>query len=107
VRRSAGLLADPKVTVVVVEHRDRLGRMNTELVESALSAHGRRLVVLDDGEVADDLVRDMVEVLTSFCARLYGRRSARDRALKRSAAPNETSARRRLSVLESRMRSHE
>jgi predicted site-specific integrase-resolvase len=30
VRWSAGLLADPKVTVVVVEHRDRLGRMNTE-----------------------------------------------------------------------------
>ena len=76
------LLADPKVTTVVVEHRDRLGRMNTELVESALSAHGRRLVVLDDGEVDDDLVRDMVEVLTWFCARLYGRRSARNRALK-------------------------
>ncbi|PBA68752.1 IS607 family transposase [Mycobacterium avium] len=76
------LLADPKVTVVVVEHRDRLGRMNTELVEAVLSAHGRRLVVLDDGEVDDDLVRDMVEVLTSFCARLYGRRSARNRALK-------------------------
>jgi len=61
------LLADPKVTAVVVEHRDRLGRMNTELVEAALSAHGRRLVVLDSGEVSDDLVRDMVEVLTSFC----------------------------------------
>lgn len=76
------LLADPKVTAVVVEHRDRLARMNTELVESALAAHGRRLVVLDDGEVAGDLVRDMVEVLTSFCARLYGRRSARNRAEK-------------------------
>lgn len=76
------LLADPTVTVVVVEHRDRLGRMNTEMVEAALSAHGRRLVVTDDGEVTDDLVRDMVEVLTSFCARLYGRRSARNRALK-------------------------
>jgi putative resolvase len=76
------LLADPNVTVVVVEHRDRLGRMNTELVKAALSAHGRRLVVLDDGEVDDDLVRDMVEVLTSFCARLCGRRSARNRALK-------------------------
>lgn len=76
------LLADPKVTVVVVEHRDRLGRMNTELVEAALSANGRRLVVLDSGEVTDDLERDMVEVLTSFCARLYGRRSARNRALK-------------------------
>ena len=30
-----GLLADPAVTVVVAEHRDRLGRMNTELVEAA------------------------------------------------------------------------
>jgi putative resolvase len=76
------LLADPDVTCVVVEHKDRLGRMNVELVEAALSAHGRRLVVLDDGEVADDLVRDMVEVLTSLCARLYGRRSAKDRARK-------------------------
>lgn len=76
------LLADPCVTAVVVEHRDRLGRMNTELVEAALEAHGRRLVVIDDGEVEDDLVRDMVDVLTSFCARLYGRRSARNRALK-------------------------
>jgi putative resolvase len=76
------LLADPKVTAVVVEHKDRLGRMNVELVEAALSASGRRLVVLDDGEVEDDLVRDMVEVLTSFCARLYGRRSAKNRARK-------------------------
>ncbi|GAA3377186.1 IS607-like element IS1535 family transposase [Streptomyces sannanensis] len=76
------LLADPNVTTVVVEHKDRLGRMNVELVEAALSATGRRLLVLDDGEVEDDLVRDMVEVLTSFCARLYGRRSAKNRARK-------------------------
>lgn len=76
------LLADPNVTCVVVEHKDRLGRMNVELVEAALSATGRRLLVLEDGEIADDLVRDMVEVLTSFCARHYGRRSAKNRALK-------------------------
>ena len=76
------LLADPAVQTVVVTHRDRLARMNAELVEAALWAHGRRLVVLDDGEVTDDLIRDMVEVLASCCARLYGRRSARNRALK-------------------------
>lgn len=76
------LLADPLVTTVVVEHRDRLGRMNTEMVEAALSAHGRRLVVIDEAEMDDDLVRDMTEVLTRFCARLYGRRSARNRAEK-------------------------
>jgi putative resolvase len=80
--RARRLLADPKVTAVAVEHRDRLGRMNTELAEAAVSAHGRRLVVAGDGEVTDDLVRDMIEVLTSFCARLYGGRPARNRALK-------------------------
>lgn len=30
----------------------------------------------------DDLVQDMIEVLTSFCARLYGRRSAKNKAKK-------------------------
>jgi putative resolvase len=86
------LLSDPKVTVVVVEHRDRLGRMNTQLVEAALSASGRRLVVLDDGEVEDDLVRDMTEVVTSLGARMYGRRSAKNRAkraMECAAAPVE------------------
>jgi putative resolvase len=66
----------------VVEHRDRLGRMNTELIEAAHSVHGRRLVVFDPGEVDDDLVRERTEVLTSFCARPYARRSARNRAEK-------------------------
>jgi len=75
------LLENPLVTTVVVEHRDRLGRMNTELIEAALAASGRRLVVVDPAELDDDdLVRDMTEVLTSFCARLYGRRSAVNRA---------------------------
>ncbi|MCY9784820.1 IS607 family transposase [Nocardiopsis sp. EMB25] len=76
------LLADPAVTTVVVEHKDRLGRMNVELIEAALSATGRRLVVLDQGEGEDDLTQDIADVLTSFCARLYGRRSAKNRARK-------------------------
>lgn len=88
------LLSDPGVRTVVVEHRDRLGRMNTELVEAALPAYGRRLVVLEPDEVDDDLVREITEVLTSFCARLYGRRSARNRAEKalRHAARDTGSA---------------
>jgi hypothetical protein len=40
----------------------------------ALVAHGCRVLVADTGETTDDLVRAVIEVLTSFCARLYGRR---------------------------------
>ena len=76
------VLVGPAATVVAVEHRGRLGRMNTERVEAAPAAHHRRLVVLGNSEVTGGLVRGMIEVLVSLCARLYGRRSARDRALK-------------------------
>jgi putative resolvase len=76
------LLADPTVAMIVVEHRDRLARFGVEYLEAALGAQARRLVVLDPGEASDDLVSDMIEVLTSFCARLYGRRGARNRALR-------------------------
>ena len=81
-RKLARLLSDPSATTIVVEHRDRLARFGVEHLEAALSAQGRRVVVADPGEMDDDLVRDMTEVLTSFCARLYGRRGARNRALK-------------------------
>ena len=74
------LLGDPTVGIVVVGHLDRLGRMNTELIEAALETSNRRVVVIDDTEIDDDLVRDMTEVMTSFCARLYGRRGAQNRA---------------------------
>ncbi|MDT3724333.1 IS607 family transposase [Streptomyces sp. DSM 41972] len=74
------VLSDPQAAVIVVEHRDRLARFGVEHLEAALSASGRRLVVLDPTGTADDLVRDITEVLTLMCARLYGRRAAKNRA---------------------------
>ena len=79
-RKLNRLLADPGVGVIIVEHRDRLARMNAGLIESALKAQNRKLIVVDDTELNDDLVRDMTEVLTSLCARLYGRRAASNKA---------------------------
>jgi putative resolvase len=81
-RKLARVLAGPTALTVVVEHRDRLARFGVKHLEAALSAGGRRVLVADEGEVDGDLVRDMTEVLTSFCARLCGRRGARNRAEK-------------------------
>jgi putative resolvase len=85
----ARVLSDPCVSVIVVEHRDRLARFGVEHLQAALAAQGRRIVVVDDGETTDDLVRDMIEVLTSMCARLYGRRGARNRALRAVTAAKQ------------------
>src|SRR5262249_26948813 len=58
-KKFLALLGDPTVTTVVVEHRDRFARFGAEYVEAALTAGGRRLLVVDPAEVDDDLVRDV------------------------------------------------
>jgi putative resolvase len=77
-----GRVSDPDAKVIVVEHRDRLARFGVEHVQAALSAQERWIVVADPGESTGDVVRGMIEVLTSMCARLYGRRGARNRAMR-------------------------
>ncbi|WP_346535931.1 IS607 family transposase [Micromonospora sp. DPT] len=85
-KKFLALLRDPAVTTIVVEHRDRFARFGAEYVEAALTAQGRRLLVVDPAEVDDDLVGDVTEILTSMCARLYGRRAAANRAERAVAA---------------------
>jgi putative resolvase len=69
-------LADPQVTVITVEHRDQLTRSGVEHLEAALSAAGSRASGGEPRRPGDDLVRDMIDVLTSLCAWLHGRPDA-------------------------------
>jgi predicted site-specific integrase-resolvase len=85
-REFLALLRDQAVSTIVVEHRDRFARFGAEYVEAALAASGRRLLVADPAEVDDDLVGDVTEILTSLCARLYGKRAAADRAARAVSA---------------------
>lgn len=85
------ILKNKNIGIIIVEHRERLSRINFKLIEAALNADGREIIVVDDNEVKDDIVRDIIEVMTSFCAKLYGRRSAKNRAeAALRAAENET-----------------
>jgi predicted site-specific integrase-resolvase len=88
-RKFLALLRDPAVSTIVVEHRDRFARFGAEYVEAALAANGRRLLVVDPDQVDDDLVGDMTEILTSLCARLYGKRAAGNRAARAVAVATQ------------------
>ena len=83
------LLANAAVQTILVEHRDRLMRFGFEYVEAALAAQGRKVLVIESEEVTDDIVRDLHEVIVSMCARLYGKRSAKNRAQKALDAMQE------------------
>ena len=79
-RRLLKILARPAVAWILVEHRGRLARFGVEMVDALLRGRGGGVRVVEEREVDDDVVRDMTEVLTSLCARLYDQRSARLRA---------------------------
>ena len=72
------LLADPTITIIVVEHKDRATRFGFNYLETLLSLQGRRIEVVnlaDNG--TEDLLHDLVAIIYSFCARLYGQRRAK------------------------------
>jgi len=90
-KKLLNLLADPSISIIVVEHRDRLARFGAEFISAALAAANRQLQVINETEWNDDLVQDMVDVLTSFCARLYGKRTAKNRAERALEATRDAS----------------
>ena len=75
-------MSDPSASVIVVEHRDRLAGFGVALLWAVLAAQGRRMLVADPGEATGGLVCEMIGVLTGMCARPYGRRGARNRAMR-------------------------
>ena len=80
------LLGDPAVGAILVEHRDRLARFGVEYLEAALMSQGRSIIVADETEEMADIWADFIDVVTSMCARIYGKRGARNRAKKAVAA---------------------
>lgn len=83
------LLKDHDYKTIVVEHRDRLARFGFEIVEAALAASGRELVIMNETENKNDLVQDFIDVATSLCARIYGQRAAKNKAVRALEATKE------------------
>src|SRR5438876_2421993 len=72
------LLANPEIGRIVVEQKDRACRFGVAYIQTLLAMQERELVVVNTADTAqDDLMGDFVAIITSFAARLYGRRRAK------------------------------
>ena len=72
------LLTDPTITLIVVEHKERLTRFGFNYIEQLLAMQGRQVEVVNLAENGkEDLIQDFVSIVTSFCARLYGQRRSK------------------------------
>lgn len=72
------LLTDAAWNILVVEHKDRLTRFGFHYLETVLPLLGKRIEVVnvaEDGKT--DLMQDLVAVIYSFSARMYGLRRSR------------------------------
>ncbi len=72
------LLTDSEITIIVVEHKDRLTRFGFTYIEILPGQQCRRVEVINLAEDAQEgLLADLVSIIYSFCARLYGQRRAK------------------------------
>ena len=69
------ILKENKATKLIVEHKDRLTRFGFEYLKTLFG--GEIVVINEVTEDEQDLMQDFISLVTSFCARLYGRRRSR------------------------------
>ena len=78
-------ILDDKVQRLVLTHKDRLLRFGAELVFSICEAKNVEVVIINKGEenvnFEEELAKDVLEIITVFSARLYGRRSNKNKKL--------------------------
>lgn len=66
------ILTERKATRLVIEHKDRLTRFGFNYIKLLLNDCD--IVVVNECETDQDLFEDFVSLVTSFCARIYGKR---------------------------------
>lgn len=72
------------VNRLVITHKDRLMRFGAELIFALCESFGTEVVIInlkEQSSFEDDLVQDVLEIITVFSARLYGARSRKNKKL--------------------------
>lgn len=73
-----------KANHLVLNYKDRLLRFGTELIFDLCKHYGVKVTILEAREelkFEEELVQDVIELMTVFSARLYGKRSHKNRGV--------------------------
>lgn len=70
-------------SIIVVENKDRLTRFGFNYLETLLLKLNTKIIVMNEtNEDEQDLMKDLVSIITSFCCRLYGLRRTKNKVQK-------------------------
>lgn len=74
------LLNDNSWNTLIVEHKDRLTRFGFNYIETLLANNGKKIIVLNKSDNdKTDLMEDLISIIYSFSARMYGLRSKKNK----------------------------
>ncbi len=83
-RKLLDMIVEGQVGRLVLTHKDRLLRFGAELIFSLCEARETEIVLINHGSepsLEEELVQDVLEMITVFSARLYGSRSRKNKKL--------------------------
>ena len=78
------LIVRGQMSRLVITHKDRLLRFGAEIVFRICELQGIEVVIINKGEqpsFEEELTRDVMEIMTVFCAKLYGQRSHKSKKM--------------------------
>ena len=77
------LLNNDKISLVIVENKDRLTRFGFNYISLLLTRLNVKLLVVNNSDSnKNDLMNDFISIVTSFCARIYGQRRTKNNVKK-------------------------
>lgn len=72
------ILSEEKATKLIVEHKDRLTRLGYNFIKLICDKINCELIIINNSETEkEDLIQDFVNIITSFCAKIYGQRRSK------------------------------
>lgn len=79
------LVIEKKITKIIIEHKDRLTRFQYNFIEKMYNSYDVEIVCVESSDVSEEeeLVNDIMMLMASFSGKLYGKRSAKRRKMKK------------------------
>lgn len=89
-KQLSALLESKDYDILLVEHKDRLTRFGFNYIQLLLKQLGKQVEIINEVDSkSEDILQDLVSIITSFCARIYGNRRSKRKTEKIIAELNK------------------
>jgi len=78
-------IKENNIPYLIVEFHDRLTRFGLKYIKALLEEYGTKLIIVENKPTKDkmeELVEDLITIITSFTAKIYGARSQKFKKIK-------------------------